>query len=168
MASNEELTSQIVSLNATIRALQERLGLAENEIVRGQAARAGTGGGGNREDEKRLYPDSLSEKSSFKEFGEDFMDWIEDRSDELHAALESAMSSKIEGCVEPWTPKKEEKKYYRLLKKLVKGHAEARQVVKNTPNANFLEAWRRISRRFDPQTDGIHTLQLRSILGFLQ
>ena len=164
MASPEELTAQIVSLNDQVRGLTNRLHLAEQELLRQGAPRGVAGAGGPREDDKRLYPDGLTEKGKCRDFSEDFLDWMEDRSEELHREAMRAMDEKEE--VENHADGKSSKKYYRLLKRLVKAHPEAKQVVKNTPNSNFLEAWRRLARRFDPQTDGVHALQLKAILGF--
>lgn len=163
MATVEELTQQIVNLHEQFRKMQERVHLAEQELVKTKQASHNV----NREDEKRLYPDALDGKIPFKEFQEYFLDWVEDRDEAMRTRLEAAATDKSEGVINiSELDSRLTKRLFRLLKKLVRKDCEAKQIMKNCPGCNPLEAWRRLCRRFDPQTDSIHALNLRAILGF--
>lgn len=149
-ASNEELTAQIVSINETVRVLTTRPGLAEQDIIHGRDGTRGScaGAGGARGDDKRLYLDGPTGKTSFKAFAEDLLDWLEGRNGDQHSAALRAMDKNEE--VDNYSDTKLSKKYYRLLKRLVRGHQEAKQVVKNATASNFLEALRKGSAQVRP------------------
>ena len=53
----------------------------------GAGAPPAAGGGALREDDKRLFPEPFTEKGSFKEFAEEFLDWVEDRDEEMCETL---------------------------------------------------------------------------------
>ena len=69
-ASNQELTTQMLTANASIKNLQERLLLTEQELLR---VRSG-GGSHARDDEKKLFPIEFEERCNFKEFAEELLD----------------------------------------------------------------------------------------------
>ena len=82
MASNQELTNQLVALTDANNALAKRLDLAEVELVRQKGlvtagqGHGGQGGGSGVFDNKRLYPKELKEHTVFRTWAERFIAWI--------------------------------------------------------------------------------------------
>ena len=115
MASNDELTAQCVSMGQEIKTLTARLQLAEQEILK----RAPSGGTSEmREDAKHLFPEAYDEKTSFKDFADEFLDYVEDRDEEMCDQLRKAVDNKDDMIVSATGEENEVKKLYRMLKKL--------------------------------------------------
>ena len=87
MASNAELTAQIVSLNDQIQTLNNRLSIAEQNAL--LQAQGGSKGGGDSGvfDKKRLYPKDLKDGSSFRSWSERFLAWVTMDNEEIGKAF---------------------------------------------------------------------------------
>ena len=80
MASNAELTQQLVVLTDQVATLNDRLIVAEQNASAAQAQGGGGGMGRGSDsgifDKKRLYPKELRDQTSFRSWSERFIAWI--------------------------------------------------------------------------------------------
>ena len=117
MATTEELTQQVVSLNQKVADLHGRLQRQAQAGAGGQQA-SGTAAQVHKDDGKRLFPEGLGGKDGYREWAEYFLDWLEDRDEGIHtqmlAAVESASADPVPCSADP-----------RLAKNAVQGHEEA-------------------------------------------
>ena len=165
-ASAQEMSDMVVTLIAQVKELQTRLGAAEVTL----AARGDFGGGGGRDREdgdlvKREFflPEKFaSQRQIFKEWAEEFMDFVKSR--------DSRLAELLDGSARWETPitnhgddEKKSRVLYRVLKKLVT-HAEAKQLVVHATDGNVFEAWRQLHARYDPQNDASATRMLNYIM----
>ena len=88
MASNAELTAQIVSFHDQIITLNTRLSIAEqNALLQAQGGSKGGGGDSGVFDKKRLYPKDLQDGSSFRSWSERFLAWVTMDNEEIGKAF---------------------------------------------------------------------------------
>ena len=171
MATNQELTNQLVALTDSNNKLAQRLDLAEAELVRQKSLVAaaqghgGQGGGAGVFDKKRLYPKELKEHTVFRTWAERFIAWMAMDSRNVATGFERA--TKVKEFIEP--PVDESQKAYSEaiyghLRMLTEGHKKAAKIVANVRGDNGLECWRRLSRKFDPQNATVHANKLQSII----
>ena len=55
---------------------------------------------------------------------------------------------------------------YGHLRALTEGYRKAAKIIRLVKGNNGLEAWRRLTRRFDPQNPEVHAAQLEQIIVF--
>ena len=183
MASAEDvMRGQIVALNdalgqvqSTVAALQQRLEVAEEDASRANRR----GGGRHREegdedadgdDDMRGKPKDLMSRKffepapfnkssgSFRDWAEEFVDFIAMRDENLAAALDNARDSKSPVLRLGDNDKEiaQAKRMYRIVKKLME-HPDAIPIIKHVPGKNVWEAWRTLHSKFDPQNDAAQT-----------
>ena len=116
-------------------------------------------------DRKFFNPSSFASGSVFREWKEEFEDFIAGRDPELAEKLE-----RTEKAVEPimslgMNPKEVEvsKKLYRIFRKLIV-EPEARSIVVHTPDKNPFEAWRLLTNKFNPKNDAFNAKTVRDII----
>ena len=116
-------------------------------------------------DRKKLYPEAYKKDDSWKEWAEEFVDYIEACNEGLAVELRRAAyyPSEIEGIVGSDEEKKLARQAYSALRRLMKD-TEAKMIVKTTPDRNVYEAWRRLNFAFDPQTASVETSAMTKIL----
>ena len=134
----------VVTLIAQVAELQTRLRAAETTL----ATRNDFGGGSGRDRDdadlvKREFflPEKFSsQRQIFKEWAEEFMDFVRSRDSRLADLLDGSARWEtpitVHGDDEP-----KARVLYRVLKKLVT-HAEAKQLVVHATDGNVFEAWR--------------------------
>ena len=160
MASNVELTAQIVSLTDQIQTLTNRLSIAEqNALLQAQGSKGGDAG---VFDKKRLYPKELKEAGSFRSRSERFLAWLDMDNEEIGAAFKRAGRQDNPLDTSGLTPLQASysKAIYGHLRSLTEGFRKARKVVRLVKGDNGLEAWRKLVRRFDPQNAEVFASQL--------
>ena len=161
------------TLDQTAAAVHELIAKVDLLVTRvtsleSQAWTSGQGGGsrwsdGDRRDNdlvdrKFFTPEALSTKDIFREWAEDFTDYIASRDKELGTLLSAAKYLDVAthashasafGAIE------DEKKanLYRVMKKLLHPHPEARVLVQYVPDKNPFEAWRQVHSKLDPMND---------------
>ena len=86
MASNQELTDQIIALNDQVKSLSTRLLFAEGNASM-QAQGGSRGGEGSVFDKKRLYPKELKDSTSFRSWSERFIAWLSMDNEEIGSAF---------------------------------------------------------------------------------
>ena len=109
-------------------------------------------------DHKFFQPPVFTVKSHFREWSEEFVDFIGMKSDELADCLKTSMESKVPLTSLGRNPLEcmRAKKLYRILKKVVE-HPEGKILVQHSPDKNVWEACRTLHTRFDPQNDSSMT-----------
>ena len=138
MATNEQLTAQLVDMHKQLADVINRLGIAERLLLSDDKKRSDYNESKEPVDKKFFTPVELTVKTIFKEWAEDFVDFVESRDellgDELRKSADSAVfiislgenPEEIAGC----------RRLYRILKRLVQPHPEAKALVTITLNKN--------------------------------
>ena len=189
MATPEEvMRGQIVALNdalgqmqSMVLALQQRLEAAEEEASRShrrgqdrgrddEAQEDGDGDDDMRGKAKDLMsrkffePEPFTKSSgAFRDWSEEFVDFIAMRDENLAAALDNTRNSKSPVLRLGDNDKEiaQAKRMYRIVKKLME-HPDAIPVIKHVPGKNVWEAWRTLHSKFDPQNDAAQTHRTRT------
>ena len=136
-------------------------------LFRSEAAK----GNGNPKSElrsvKKLYPEKfVPSKDNFKEWSGEFLTWVKAEDEALAEYLKRHQFSK-EPIALPSTPHElsDVGFVYSHLKRLM-GDSKSKRVVKWTPRDNGGEAWRRLMRKYCPQTQAIKRRRLREVLNY--
>ena len=170
MASLQELTNQVVALTAEVQGLTNRLAIAEQQAGGAQQVQGngGNGGGAGVFDKKRLYPKDLKDTTGFRSWAERFIAWISMDNEEIGKAFAKAAKQEKTLDLSGFTPLQVSysKAVYNHLAGLTEGFKKAARIVRLVKNQNGLEAWRRLSRRFDPQNPAVHAADLEAIITF--
>ena len=165
------LSAQIVTLNETMGQMQRtivqleaRISQNEDDAMRG-GPRRGRNNQGEDGDDQNLMSDKFFEPSPFtkgtgswREWAEDFVDFIAMRDEELAEALNTSKESRIPIVSLGGNHRQiaKAKKLYRVVRKLTE-HPDARAFVVHVADKNVFEAWRAIKAKFDPQNDAAST-----------
>ena len=163
MASVAELTAQVVALTDQVQTLTMRVGAAEHHAI---APKQSNDSG--IFDKRKLYPKELKENTSFKSWSERFIAWVAMENSEIAQAFTRAGKQEQPLDTSGLTP--EQTAYssalYGHLRALTEGYKKAAKLVRLVKDNNGLEAWRRLTRRFDPQNPEVHAAQLEQIIMF--
>ena len=175
-ATLDQTAAAVHELIAKVDLLVTRVTTLESQAwTSGQGEGGGRGGRGrgyednNLVDRKFFTPEALSTKDIFREWAEDFTDYIASRDKELGTLLSAAKYLDVAthashasafGAID------EEKKanLYRVMKKLLHPHPEARVLVQYVPDKNPFEAWRQVHSKLDPMNDQAAGHAVRTIL----
>ena len=139
-----------------IDALRQSLALVTDQVTTMRAERAvgGSNVRGGMFDKKTWEPDKLQKTVDFREWSEDFWEYIdqcdEQLSDMLNTSRDTADPIRATGNDEPTRAKA--KVLYRTLKRYVT-NADARSLIVNVQDKNPYEAWRLLFLKFDPRND---------------
>ena len=118
-------------------------------------------------DKKRLYLRDFKKGASFRKWGERVVKWF--ALDRPHIGENFVAAAKSETKFD-LQDDPEDRKYiqavYIHLQNWTENHEKAAKLVATVKGENVLEAWRNMSRRFDPQTAEIHGGNLRAIVLF--
>ena len=174
MATSEQLTAQIVTLNEDMARVVNRLSLAEAEVVvlkndaderphRRRGRRPDDDddlqGGADAKDphlvDRRFFrPKQIEKGAQFKEWTTDFIDYMEHRDYPLGQKLRAAC--KVKTVITKYSghgvSPAQARQLYRVLKEVVL-QPEAKVLVVHAASRNPWEAWRQIHEKFDPRND---------------
>ena len=150
MASIAELTTQVVALTDQVQTLTSRVIVAEQNVTMSVARTGGSDSGVF--DKKRLYPKELKNNFSFRSWSERFIAWVAmDNGDVGRAFLRAG---KQEQPLDVLSFSEIQASYSRAIyghmRALTEGYRKAAKIVRLVKNDNGLEAWRRLTRKFDP------------------
>ena len=146
LAQMVALTDMVATQTARIQALEASSG--------GQQGHGGNNVKGSIFDNRTSEPEKLQRIVDFKEFVEDYREYIEIQDSNLADLLDLARDSKIpilHAGIDPETQRKA-KALYRSLKRCIT-HPEAKSIVQNVNDKNPFEAWRQLFMKFDPRND---------------
>ena len=109
-------------------------------------------------DRKLFNSTPLTTKSHFREWSEEFVDFVAMRDAEMSDGLNASKESKVAITSLGDNPSQvsRAKQLYRVLRKLVE-HPHGRTLVVHAPDKHVWEAWRNLHQRFDPQNDAANT-----------
>ena len=153
-----QLLSQVTALMNANQDLVTRVAAAEQTIATQRAGQVTSSGDGFIKGglyDKRLYePERLETKESFKEWSEDFFDFVEMCDAEIAQMLKFAKSETNVITATGATPdlQKKAKSLYRMLKQKIY-LKEAKRVVVLARGKNPYEAWRLLHAKYDPNND---------------
>lgn len=119
-------------------------------------------------DKKRLYPKDLKDTMSFRAWAERFVAWVSMDNEEVGKAFERAARQEKSLDVSGLTAMQVaySKAVYNHLTSLTEGYKKAARIVRLVKNQNGLEAWRRLTKRFDPQNPAVHAADLEAFITF--
>ena len=176
MASPEQqlaqLQQQIQQMTDRLNSLESQLGGSQRQNLNleqqlrdvstrlATAERSAAGGGGQGNDrgglfDKKLYePQPLEDIRDFKEWSEDFLDWVEMCDREVPQLMRAATREKeqITALGSSQVTIDKAKPLFRMLKRYIK-LKQARQTVALAPGKNPYEAWRLLFAKFAPRND---------------
>lgn len=176
-ASAEVLTAQLVDVIARLKFAEAMIeGFeAAGDIAADRSIDERPGRDRNKWDDdtknlverKFFSPDELTAKFVFKEWGEDFLVFVDSRDTEPADNLRKAQDQTTPILSLGVNPDMIErgKNLYRVLKKIVL-HPEARALVVHVPDKNVWEAWRQIHGRFDPRNDAQANNVVQKLMDF--
>ena len=164
----QQLTQQLAQVLDRLTTCENHLGasqrtnaLLETQLtdLRNRLGAPGGGGGGAADrgglyDKKLNLPMTLRDGRDFREWADDFFDWVEDCDSELSHLLKAAAREKAviiqKGQSQSVIAKA--KHLYRWMKKSIdlKG---AKQIVLFSPDKNPYEAWRQLYAKYAPNND---------------
>ena len=171
MASLQELTAQVVALTAEVQGLTGRLVIAEQAAAGAQQMQGGNGGNGGGAgvfDKTCLYPKDLKDTTSFRAWAERFIAWLSMDNEEIGKAFVRAAKQEKTLDLSGLTALQVaySKAVYNRLAGLTENYKKDARIVRLVKGQNGLEAWRRLSRRFDPQNPAVHAADLEAIITF--
>ena len=119
-------------------------------------------------DKKKLYPKELKENTSFRSWSDRFIAWVSmDDADIGRTFLCAGKQDQpldVSGLTD--VQARYSSALYGHLRALTEGFHKAAKIVRLVKNVNGLEAWRRLTRKFDPQIPEVHAAQLEQIVTF--
>ena len=154
LRNNRALEQQVAQLTATVNSLQNTGPARSSEDTRGGLY------------DKKLYePDRLENVKDFKEWSEDFLDFIQMCDREVAALLVAATREKepisalggTQSLIDKARP------VFRMLKRSIK-HQAARQTIVLAPGKNPYEGWRLLHQKYFPQNDASASLMMEKII----
>lgn len=173
-----EMTQQIVSLGQMVRETADHVKALETKNVEIErdlktakdalvaSAQAPRQDKSELRSTKKLYPEKLYIKNGdFKDWSEEFLRWIRAEDAELEEYMREKQHTKDVLPMPGGARASDVKFVYGHLKKLM-GDKESKKIVKNTPYDHGAEAWRRLVRKFNPQTQPIKSRRLRDVTNF--
>ena len=145
-----DLCQQVVTLTDQVSTLVARLATVE------AAPQARTDFGYKRDtfDKKMFEPEKLEKLANFKEWAEDFIDYVDMCDESLGDLLRASRDAQQEVTrmgADDETIKKS-RALYRILKRNVI-QADARAIIAHVNDKNVYEAWRQLFVRYDPRND---------------
>ena len=159
MASSGELAAQVVALTDQVTTLMTRVAVAEQNVtMSAQGPRNQMSGDSGIFDKKKLYPRELKENTSFRTWSERFIAWVSmddaDIGRAFHRAGKQDQPLDVSGLTEIQV--RYSSALYGHLRALTEGFRKAAKIVRLVRNENVLEAWRRLTRKFDPLNPEVH------------
>ena len=167
MASIAELTEQVVALTDQVQTLMTRMAVTEQDVAL-SAPRTGQSNDSGIFDKCKLYPTELKENTSFWSWSERFIAWVAMENEEIARAFLRA--GKRDQPLDTSGLTAEQASYsialYGHVRALTEGFRKAAKIVRLVRGNNGLEAWRRLTRKFDSQSPEVHAPQLEQIVMF--
>ena len=113
---------------------------------------------------KKLFPDKFVKPEEWKEWSEEFMDYIEEKDKVTYESLQEAASARSEIAL----PDEDEdvdkvRAVFKLLKRLLKEN-ESKTIQRNVQHYNALELWRLLNQNFEPQNESTNLSMHKRIL----
>ena len=164
MAFIAELTAQVAAGTDQVQTLTSREIVAEQNVTMSVTRTGGSDSGVF--DKKRLYPRELEDNSSFRSWSEPFIAWVAMDNEDVGRAFLRA--GKKEQPLDVSSLSELQASYSRAiyghLRALTEGYRKASKIVRVVKNDNGLEAWHRLTRKFDPQNPEVYAAQLEHIV----
>ena len=172
----QQLTAQagmITELADHVRALERKSALIEAELrEQRETNRALLTDGVRKSDKselrsvKKLYPDKWEpSKESFKEWASEFLKWIKAEDEELEEYLRLHQFDKEPLPLPSGSRAGDVRFVHSHLKKLVTDK-ESKRLIKSTPKDHGGEAFRRLMKKHNPQTQAVKSRRLREVGNF--
>ena len=147
-ATPEQMQAMVLQLIANVDQLTNRLTQIEGRLAKGGDDRDDKG----LVDKKFFLPEIFAtQKQIFREWAEEFVDFIRSRDSRMADLLDESAHYK-EVITNFGDDETKSRVMYRVLKKLVT-HADARHLIQHVTGGNVYEAWRQLHNKFDPQND---------------
>ena len=162
-----DLGRQLATQTAALTAALARVDELEREGSRrgpSREARSPLEEKGGLYDKTTTLPEKLTRVADFKDWSEDYREYIEGQDEELAELLDGARDSKVAithmGATE--AVRKQAKAVYRSLKRAMV-HLDARALVVTVPDKNPFEAWRLLHAKYDPRNDSTAQTMIEAI-----
>ena len=159
-----EMTQSIVNLSDQLSQAMQRIQILEQSHgPRPEMDEARSKGG--LLDKSNMLPEKLARASDFREWTEEYQEYIEFQSVKLSALLTMARDSQvaITGMGDDAETQHKARALYKSLRYNIV-LPEARQIVANTPEKNPFEAWRQLFGKYDPRNDASAQRMMDAIL----
>ena len=169
-ATLEQTAAAVHELITKLDALTNRMVLMEAKAAQGADSPDHKGGGKNDlVDRKFFTPESLSPKDIFREWADDFTDYVVSRDKELGTLLSAAKYLDVATHASHASAfgaigDEQKSNLYRVMKKLTATHPEARVLVQYVADKNPFEAWKQIHSKLGPMNDQAAGHAVRTIL----
>ena len=146
-ASLREITVQIVGLLEANEDLLQKVRDLEQQVAEGAGGRAGGAFAGQRHglvDQKKLFPDALTRDEDFREWRDDFVEWVEFLEPAVAKRLEEVAILDEEQDLDPHETEAQahvRRSLYAAMRKLIKT-VEGKLIAKSVKEHNPFEAFR--------------------------
>ena len=167
------MNSQLIVLQDRLKTAELTIASQEEDIRKLDQGSSRRGRRSDSDDEndglapkKFFEPPIMTKGCTYREWAEEFTEYLEEKSADVVKLLKEAAASKttIVSLGETEAIAKKGHRLYRLLKRCIsKECKEARLLVKDIPGKNVWEAWRVMSGRFDPNND-LSNVQVMRVL----
>ena len=156
-ATNQQLTDQVNALMSQITELTTRLAQFEGTNAFGPASAHGVLPNYQANmlfDKKMFAPEKFEKLANFREWTDDFMDYVDMCDEQIGDLLKTARDTDrvITQMGQDDATVKKSKALYRILRRCVE-QPEAKAIVVNVEEKNIYEAWRQLFAKFDPRND---------------
>ena len=145
-ASNQELTRQCLTLNQEVNALRDLVHKANAEIIKLRNESPEPGEGSKTTyflDRKRRVPDDWRKGTPWREFSENFVEWVSGIDAAAGDKLEAALDTKdvISGVGMSTSEQHAAREVFIAMKTMLKDNVEAKGILRKVQK-NPYEAWR--------------------------
>ena len=158
LPSQQDLVQQVLNITGVLNQALERIVQLEQKVeangTRSHTKKSPLEGKGGLYDMTQIMPDRLSRVADFKEWSEDYREYVAAQSEALAEMLDTARDWKerITRMGDDGDTVELAKALYKSLKKTVV-HQEGRALVVTVPDKNAFEAWRLLHAKFDSRND---------------
>lgn len=149
-----QLEQQNAVLIRANQVLEQRTTDLTSRLARQETHGPGTDTRGGLFDKRLQEPEKLKDTKDFKEWSEEFLDFMHMCDEDVHALLVAATREKVQITTlgQTQTLIDKARPVFRMLKRYIE-HKTARQVVTLAPGKNPYEAWRVLHQRYFPNND---------------
>ena len=147
--SVQDLLDQIEALRQTLASLTDQV-----TNLRAERGAGGSGARGGMYDKKTWEPDKLQKTVDFREWSDDFWEYIDQCDEQLSDMLNTSRDTQetIRHTGNDDETRAKAKVLYRVMKRYIT-NADARSLVVHVQDKNPYEAWRLLFMKYDPRND---------------
>ena len=152
--SGAEMLQQIVNLTDQLNQAIQRIGVLEQQPPGARGFVDETRQKGGISDKQNMLPDKLMRQADFREWSEEYLEYIEMQNEHLAELLTLARDSDVPvlGMGNDEDTRLRAKALYKSFKRNIV-LSDARSIVVNALNKNPFEAWRQLFAKHDPRND---------------